>query len=177
MFRQLSSLSQLTAVVCRNQTNDRRPHERQHEADPALIKVIDTPGDREDIVAVLLPDDMGDHRNARDNHAEKQIKRPTAPALSLARNPGSTVGIHDNCQAPEHAHEGSWYGDIAGNHDFYLDITEARAIPPGGSVVGGPDEGIDDVEQVEDDGPADQTGGWDILVFAMEDQWSYAEGN
>lgn len=132
-------LGQLTAIVSCNQADDGRPHVRQHEADPALIKVIDAPRDGEEVVAVLLPDDMGNHRNAWDDHTEQQIDCPIAEALGLARNQGGTVGVHDNCQATEDTHEASWHGDVAGNHDLDFHIAEASTVPPGAGIVIGPE--------------------------------------
>lgn len=160
----------LTAIVSRNQTDNRRPHPRQHKADPALVIVIDTARDGEDEIPLLLRYGMSDHCNARNNGTKQEIEQSISPALRLAWNPGCTVGIHDNGQATEDAHKCTWYGHIPASHDLDFDIAETLSVPPGASVVVGPEESIDDVKDIEKNRPADQTCGWQVAVFGMQHQ-------
>lgn len=55
--------------------------------------------------------------------------------------------------------------DGGGIDEFDFDIAEAGARPPRGDVVGGPDKGVDEVEDVEEGDPEDERGSGEVAAF------------
>lgn len=141
----------LTAVVCCNDADDGWPDVGEDKADPALVVVVHASRDCKDVVAALLVDDVGGHCDERSDDTEDDVHESVTPSLTPARDKGCTVCVQNNGQAAEDTKESPRDTDIAGHHDFDFDITQAGAVPPRIHVIIGPAEGIDDVEQIEDD--------------------------
>lgn len=91
------------------------------------------------------------------------------PTLRLGWNEVCATRVQNLCQGAKNANQGPGDSNIAGNHDFNLNIAESLAVPPRINVIRGPYQSVDDIEDVELDIPQDQAARCNISVFAVQD--------
>lgn len=138
-----------TAIPARRQANYRWPDERKRKRNGAIVEVVDAARDLINHVPTLLVEDVGGHRKERNHNTEQYLHATIAPALLLIRNQGGTSGIQHPSQTAEHAQQPSGDRNVTSNHDFDLKVANTSAIPPRVGIIARPNEGIDDVEEVE----------------------------
>ena len=80
------------------------------------------------------------------------------------------LDIQDSSQASHDAGNSARNSDGRGNHQADFDVAEPRAMPPIGRVVPRPDDGIRDVDQLEDEEPSDHARGAEVAVADVPDQ-------
>ena len=159
-----------TAIPGSNQADDEGPYPSEHEAHEALIVIVYTARDAEEVVAPRLVNDICDHGNHRNHSAKKNQHKTAAPALLSARDNSRTPGVQHTGETAKDTYQGPRYGDVARSHKLHLNITKAHTTPPRFNIIMRPDEGIDDIEEIEDRKPADEAGGRVVAVFCMQEQ-------
>ena len=80
------------------------------------------------------------------------------------------INVHDQREAPHDATEGARCTDCEAPGEFDLNITETISIPPVLDVVGGPDQGVDEDEDIGEGDPEDQTAGGDVAIPKVPDK-------
>lgn len=118
---------------------------------------------------------MKHHLQDRKAQTPKQIDRIPPPPLSPTKPQTRVLRIHDSRQRSQNASDRSRHADVRGDHDLDLDVAEAVPAEPAGGVVVAPEQGVDEVLQVQDQEPEDQAGGADVAVGGVPEHWGEDE--
>lgn len=114
---------------------------------------------------------MEDHLQCREASAPQQVHRISSPLLALAQSKARTLSVHDLRQRSQHARHRTRHPDGRGDHDLDFDVTEHIAFEPARNVVVRPEDGIEEVLQVEDQEPEDERGSADVAVGEVPEHW------
>lgn len=159
----------LTTVVCVYQTDDRWPDEAQHDARPAIVEGWSASGDSKDVVSARLDDVVDDHHVNGECNTEDRIERNSPPALCCARHKDGVVGIQCCSQIAHDARQRTNNTDGGSDNQLDFDIAKAVPFPPGRHIVCRPEKSIDEVEEIAQDDPKDQSGCGQIAALDMPD--------
>lgn len=95
--------------------------------------------------------------------------------LFLCRHQYRTLSIKHSCKSSHDASQRAGNAKGCRKQEFDFNVAENKPSGPIVDVVCGPNDGIDEVAQVQEDGPDDQIASSDIAVFDVPDQRRYVQ--
>lgn len=117
-----------------------------------------------------MVNDVGDHSNHWNRCTKQDFHETTAQALLSTWDKSRTPGVQHTGKAAEDTYQSPRHCNEAAGHQLDFDIAETHAIPPQVHIVMRPNDGIGDIEEVEDRKPADQASRREIAVLCVQDQ-------
>lgn len=156
-------------VVAVEEAEEGRPDVEEGDGRPGVVDGRRAARDGKDVVPARLDHVM----HARHPHRRRKTQRTIhqVPPLTLLRRQRHSRLVRIQ-RASEMAHDAGNASDEpeAGcEFELYFDVAEAGAAEPDGEVVGGPEEGVDDVEEEGEEDPGDESDGGEGAGFAMPD--------
>lgn len=129
----------------------------QHNSHPTLIK--DRRASRKLVYseAVRLDYIASNHENDGNQPAQEEVDKSPLPATRATRNQICMARVQHPLQSQKQTHQSRRYPRVAGCHELDLDIAQSRAGKPGRAIRVSPDQGVDHVEEVEQDEPSCDT--------------------
>lgn len=164
-----------TAIVCCSEAKYYRPDDYQRHGRPTSIQRDGASTDSHDVVTTGLNHVMNANCVHRSSEAKQRGDDGLEAALFHGRHQYRTLGIKHSCKS---SHDTSQRARNAkGRRKQELDFNVAENEPSGPvvDIVRGPNDGIDEVTEVQEDGPDDQIASSDVAVFQMPDQRWYVE--
>lgn len=152
-----------TGIVDMQQCEDGTPHYDDDQHRPRVVQLIRASEHRRDHVPASLDHVMQRHLQNRDSPAEQHVHQHLASVLGLRLIEDRVLGVQGISEAFGEAAEGS--GESQGDREAQedLDVAETVADPPLGPVVVGPDDGVDDGQEIHDVADEDDAAGGDVL--------------
>ncbi|KFY70830.1 hypothetical protein V499_08936 [Pseudogymnoascus sp. VKM F-103] len=93
---------------------------------------------------------MQPHNQQRHRKTDPQIHPHPPPLPRPRRVQFRILHIQHPSQGARDGHGGGGDPDGDGPHDLDFDVAQDGAVPPGGEVVVGPEEGVDEDHEVEE---------------------------
>lgn len=156
-------------VVAVEEAEEGRPDVEEGDGRPGVVHGRRATRDGEDVVPTRLDHVM----HARHPHRRRKTQRTIhqVPPLTLLRRQrhGRLIRIQRASEMAHDAGNGSDEPEAGCEFELHFDIAEAGAAEPDGEVVGGPEEGVDDVEEEGEEDPGDESDGGEGAGFAMPD--------
>ena len=167
-------LGKLTGVDSINDRPEERDGEKE-QREPTIVHHGNTARDAIDRIPTEMHQLMKHHLQRGRTHTKQQIHHRVPPSLRLGEHHTRVVRIQHLGQPAQHGGKTRRQRDLARILDLDLDVAEAAAGEPGGGVVGGPDEGVEEGAGEQDDDPGHEAGGADVAVAEVPDEWGCDE--
>lgn len=113
---------------------------------------------------------MDEHHVDREGNAEKRIKHDSPLALCSARHKDCVACIQHYCQVAHDACQRANNADCGSGNKLDFDIAKDGSVPPARRVVCTPEKSIDEVEEIAQDDPKDQSRCGQVAVLDMPDE-------
>ena len=107
------------------------------------------------------------HRRAK---AQQAINPDLSFPLCLRQADHRPLGVEHSGQVTHDAEETGNHTNPDSEHELDLQVTDSKAWPPIADIVGGPDEGVDQVHEIGEHNVEDESGGGEIAVADVPDE-------
>ena len=157
-------------VVGGGEAEDRGPDEEQGDAGPGVVDGGGAARDGEEVVPRGLDDVVDDDDVEGRAEAEGAVEQVAPEALLAGGGDGGLAGVEGAGERAGDAEDGAHDREGGGEVELDFDVAEDGAGEPGGDVVVGPEEGVDEVHEIRDEDPEDEAAGGEVAVLDMPDE-------